>query len=87
MRPVSAAFLVLIFPPLLSGPADAAEKPAAEKPPAEIGQRLKDVEKAIDQGKKKSQALERQANALRRKLTRGNRKIVSLAQDIQGLES
>ena len=45
------------------------------------------MEKAIDQGKRKSQALERQANALRRKLTGVNRKKVALAQDIQGLES
>jgi len=87
MRPVSAAFLALFLPSLLSGPAHAAEKLTAEKPPGEIGRRLKDVEKAIDQGKRKSQALERQANALRRKLTGVNRKKVALAQDIQGLES
>ena len=87
MRPASAAFLALILPPLISGSAHAAEKPTAEKPSAEIGQRLKNVEKAIDRGKKKSQALERQAHALRRKLTGVNRKKVALAQDIQGLES
>ena len=59
---------------------------AAEKPPAEIGKRLEHVERAIDQGKKKSNDLERQANALRRKLAGVNLKKVALAQEIQRLE-
>jgi septal ring factor EnvC (AmiA/AmiB activator) len=82
MRPASAALLFVFLSPLIIGPAL-----AAEKPPTEIGKRLKDVERAIDQGKKKSQALEKQADALRVKLTGVNRKKVALAQDIQGLES
>jgi septal ring factor EnvC (AmiA/AmiB activator) len=88
MHPASAAFVALTLLLPLGGPApQAAEKMAAEKPPAEIGKRLKVVEKAIHQGKKKSQALEKQANALRRKLTGVNRNKVALAQDIQGLEA
>ena len=59
---------------------------AAEKPPAEIGKRLEHVERAIDQGKKKSNDLKRQANALRRKLAGVNLKKVALAQKIQSLE-
>lgn len=82
MRPASAAFLFVILTPLMSGAAL-----AAEKPPAGIGERLKDVERAIDQGKKKSQALRKQADALRLELTGVNRKKVALAQDIQGLET
>ncbi len=82
MRPASAAFLFVILPALVSGAALAAEKPAAG-----IGKRLEDVERALDQGKKKSRALEKQADALRVKLTGVNRKKVALAQDIQGLET
>ena len=82
MRPASAVFLFVILPALMGGTALAAEKPAAG-----IGKRLQDVERAIDQGKKKSQALKKQADALRAKLTGVNRKKVALAQDIQGLET
>ncbi|NQV57341.1 MAG: hypothetical protein HQ503_15890, partial [Rhodospirillales bacterium] len=71
------------FAAALMGPLAAG---AVEKRPTEVGRRLQDVEKEIQEGRKKSKQLDEKADVLRRRLGRVNHQKVTLAGEIQGLE-
>ena len=59
---------------------------AAAAPAQDVGRRLHDIEKQIEQGKKKSDALDEKAKSLSQDLSEMNRARVTMARSIQELE-
>ena len=74
--------LILLAWALLSSPA-----PGAEKPKEDAGKRLEEVERALDEGRKRSRRLKRQADSLAGDVKRLGRLLVTAARTIQDHEA
>ncbi|MFQ5764068.1 MAG: murein hydrolase activator EnvC family protein [Rhodospirillales bacterium] len=75
--------LIVVAAALAGGPAAAAsDKPTAEKP----GQRLEEVNRALDEGRRKARALKKEAQQIQEELNRLRRDMVAAAHIIQEQE-